>query len=616
MAEKLRIYVGGLGLNVKEDDLKKTFTSPQLGTVDSVEIMRSKGRSFAYLDFVPVSDKGLAKLFSTYNGCLWKSGKLRLEKAKEHYLARLKREWDEDVELSVNLPTQNINPAENVLSSEKPKKDPSMEKVQLRIFFPKLRKIKAVPFKGSGKHKYSFQRVEVPPLPVHFCDCEEHSGPETVKEKAHNHESENFGVNEEELNIMKSVMNKILERENCSNATRNKAGFTMEVYNSATILNNVQVDDNGDDQVSDEDNLIINMVAGPNDRSAFFKDRRQEAATADWDSTLKELKTSNDGHPREMQGSQKRETVASKKKRRMPFDEDDKNHASGRKRTKGSPHVVMNDSNTDVNTQPEETESGSTHLNHDASPPQKSEYLVSQKGSTELHMENSPSHGTEVEEQQNLIDPGYADKETQSSQVKELEKITDVMPDIPRATVDKSARGASWLQKSSWTQLVGDTHNSSFSISQVLPGVTFEKQELPKFNDFVFSRNNKPHKSFEKERSNSVEVVSKPKGGANKIFATASDKFDVDALIRKEQNGDDLNGEISSPEMKTNYINENEASNSTLGQNVPSALNRPSLGDIVTSEACPFMRSAASMKEWTKTKAALSGSFKTKGKEK
>lgn len=77
MAEKIRIYVGGLGLNVKEDDLKKTFTSPQLGTVDSVEVMRTKGRSFAYLNFVPVSDKGLAKLFSTV--CLFGSALLYMD---------------------------------------------------------------------------------------------------------------------------------------------------------------------------------------------------------------------------------------------------------------------------------------------------------------------------------------------------------------------------------------------------------------------------------------------------------------------------------------------------------------------------------------------------------
>ena len=60
-----RIYVGGLGGNVTAEDLKNTFSSPQLGSVESVEIVRTKGRSFAYLDFVPSSDKGLAKLFST-----------------------------------------------------------------------------------------------------------------------------------------------------------------------------------------------------------------------------------------------------------------------------------------------------------------------------------------------------------------------------------------------------------------------------------------------------------------------------------------------------------------------------------------------------------------------
>ncbi|KAL2458848.1 RNA-binding (RRM/RBD/RNP motif) family protein [Forsythia ovata] len=617
MSEKIRIYVGGLGLSVKEDDLKKTFTSPQLGTVDSVEIMRTKGRSFAYLDFVPVSDKGLAKLFSMYNGCMWRGGKLRLEKAREHYLVRLKREWDDDVELAVNLPSQNVDAAETVRSSEKPRKDPNMEKLQLRIFFPKLRKIKPLPFKGTGKHKYSFQRIEVPPLPAHFCDCEEHSGhPEIVKENASKYGTENFGVNQEELDMMKSVVNKILEKENCSNATCTNAGYIMEVNNSAALLNNVQVDDDGDDQMSDEDNLIINMVAGPDNRIAFFKDWRQEAANADWDSILKEPKTSNDRRPREMHGSQKRNAVVSKKKRRTPFGEDDRNHVSARKRMKGSPDIVVNDSNTDVNTQPEEAESGSAHLNHDASPSQKSDYMVSEKSSTALHSGNSTSHGPEVAEQQSLTVPGFTDKENQSSQVKELEKITDVLSDKPRATVDKSARGASWLQKSSWTQLVGDTHNSSFSISQVLPGVTFEKQELPQINNFVFSRNNKLHKSFEKDTSYSVQQVSKPRGGANKDFATAADKFDVDALTRKEQSHDDLNGEQSSPEIKKKIVKDNEAPTSTLGQNVPSALNRPSLGDIVTSEACPFMRSAASMKEWTKTKAALSGSFKKKGNEK
>lgn len=67
----MRIYIGGLGSSVQEDDLKRIFTSPQLGTVESVEIIRSKGRSFGYLEFVPASDKGLAKLFSTVSHLLF-----------------------------------------------------------------------------------------------------------------------------------------------------------------------------------------------------------------------------------------------------------------------------------------------------------------------------------------------------------------------------------------------------------------------------------------------------------------------------------------------------------------------------------------------------------------
>lgn len=63
LTTKTRIYVGGLGGTVNEDDLRKTF-SP-LGKLESVEIVRTKGRSFAYLDFLPSSQKSLAKLFST-----------------------------------------------------------------------------------------------------------------------------------------------------------------------------------------------------------------------------------------------------------------------------------------------------------------------------------------------------------------------------------------------------------------------------------------------------------------------------------------------------------------------------------------------------------------------
>lgn len=144
----VRLHVGGLGESVGRDDLLKIF-SP-MGTVDAVEFVRTKGRSFAYIDFSPSSTNSLTKLFSTvsefdlslslsllllfltlirfwqYNGCVWKGGRLRLEKAKEHYLARLKREWEAASSTSDN-------------TIKAPSDSPPA--THLNIFFPRLRKV-------------------------------------------------------------------------------------------------------------------------------------------------------------------------------------------------------------------------------------------------------------------------------------------------------------------------------------------------------------------------------------------------------------------------------------------------------------------------------------------
>lgn len=65
-----------------------------------------------------------------YNGCVWKGGRLRLEKAKEHYLLRLSQEWAED---SAQVATAD--------TSEMPINLSPSEKKQLQIFFPRLRKV-------------------------------------------------------------------------------------------------------------------------------------------------------------------------------------------------------------------------------------------------------------------------------------------------------------------------------------------------------------------------------------------------------------------------------------------------------------------------------------------
>jgi hypothetical protein len=59
---KIRVFVGGLGESVTGDDLRRIFGS--LGVVEGLDIVRTKGRSFAYVDFCPSSLNSLSKLFS------------------------------------------------------------------------------------------------------------------------------------------------------------------------------------------------------------------------------------------------------------------------------------------------------------------------------------------------------------------------------------------------------------------------------------------------------------------------------------------------------------------------------------------------------------------------
>ena len=60
----LRIYVGGLGETVAENEVSRIFESVG-GVVEGVDLVRTKGRSFAYVDFLPSSDKSMSKLFGT-----------------------------------------------------------------------------------------------------------------------------------------------------------------------------------------------------------------------------------------------------------------------------------------------------------------------------------------------------------------------------------------------------------------------------------------------------------------------------------------------------------------------------------------------------------------------
>lgn len=142
--------------------------------------------------------------------------------------------------------------------------------------------MKSLPFRGTGKHKYSFQRVEVPSLPIHFCDCEEHSDPcDTIKEKLFVDLETDVGINEEELDLMKSVMNKLFEKENCTKAAGGEAVLAKEGGHFVSSVDDMPVDENDNeaDVMSDEDNLVINIVTEGNDRLTSSGSQGQEKTT-------------------------------------------------------------------------------------------------------------------------------------------------------------------------------------------------------------------------------------------------------------------------------------------------------------------------------------------------
>ncbi|KAK4355784.1 hypothetical protein RND71_024755 [Anisodus tanguticus] len=771
----VRIYIGGLGESVTAEDLKKTFSTPQLGKVEAMDIVRTKGRSFAYLDLIPSSDKSLPKLFSTYNRCMWKGGRLRIEKAKEHFFLRLKREWEEDATLATTSAHLPITAAEMTNSLKVQKKGSKLDEAQIRIYFPKLGKIKSVPLRGTGKHKYSFQRVEVPSLPTHFCDCEEHSGPPyTTKQKSLcNYDSKDGGMDEKELNIMNSVLNRIFERENYSEKAPRNFKISKEVRSSNNKVDHLQNDKNlvnqqmGDDdnlilnvvagandgttmvkdpiqeemtttQVNedfvdqemddDDDNLIINVVAGANDETTIFNDPTQEAIAAIQNSLSKESRLATD---KQLQGRK----TSSNRKRKAPSE--DEAHTLLRKpEAKQSLNTLICD-RADVC--PTEVKPGSQPSNRSAKFPKKSPWkdLISassvatfsvldilpsaisdkemqsgSEGASESYfsdkkdevskdenvsdqheeldnvesedevsenekvsdqheeldnvesedevsedeevsdqheeldnvesedevsedekvsdqhdeLDNVESEDEEISDQhevdkvesedevskdEKVSDQHEEDKVESESEVSKDEKVSDQHEELDKIAehptdnldgpVDIYVRGAAWRKKSSWTQLVRDTTRNSFSISQILPGLSLPEPELP-----VMGETGKAQKSNSMDKSDSRDVSTSLEVTKADALGTCSG-----SVIVEEQKNVPFSRELPHLDKYQQKGNmKDEACAPTPEKEHLSAPKQAIVEGTNYSETCSFMRSAASMKEWTKTKTALSGSLK------
>ncbi|XP_050262903.1 protein REPRESSOR OF SILENCING 3 isoform X1 [Quercus robur] len=769
-ASEMRIFVGGLGESVSAEDLQRMFGS--LGVVERLDIVRTKSRSFAYVDFSPSSLKSLCKLFSTYNGCVWKGGRLKLEKAKEHYLVRLKREWAEQAELASRAPSNGFDANEDISSSNKPKKDLNSETKQLRIYFPSLRKVKVLPLSGSGKHKYSFRNVEVPPLPIHFCDCEEHSiDPQPAKEKQTSDlEAQSGGINEEEINIMNSVMNKLFEREKVLDAAHSGNGQAKERDNSAKLISGLQFDENEADSETDEDNLIINVVKRKNNRMDFLGVQEKERISENQDSGFSGKRTSKDGQNQNALKEQKRNTAPPNKKRKSLNEESDENGSlSAITRGKGK-LKTHSDESAVLGAQLAEPESGIQQSAPVVSWSQKSSWraLVGDKSNTSFsvshilpgiasskeqqpnfdgssvpdstfskndnlvrHGHHLESHSSETIKEEDSQDSGFSGKRTskdgQNQNALKEQKRNTVPPNKkrkslnqesdengslstitrgkgklkthsdesavlgaqlaePESGIQQSAPVVSWSQKSSWRALVGDKSNTSFSVSHILPGIASSKEHQPKFDgssvpDSTVSKNDDLVRHGDHLESHSSETIkeevtetqpAKPSAASTNsgrgaawlqksswtqlISENNNSSFSLEQLlpgisyekqVQAKPNSVDIvdstNGEHSdlrkddnselpgtgstilvtgkdvrsTPEKhQQTVVGNNEAPAPIFERKHDSAPKLTSTRNVTIGETCSFMRSAASLKEWSKTKAALSGSLKRKSGEK
>ncbi|KAI6680998.1 hypothetical protein NL676_034879 [Syzygium grande] len=520
-----RVYVGGVGESVGEEDLRKIFGA--LGTIGAVEIVRTKGRGFAYIDFVPATHNSLNKLFSKYNGCVWKGGRLRLEKAKEHYLIRLKREWEEDAEQNI-APSDALDAEKDPAAPVKAKKFLDKEK-HLHIFFPRLKKVKSLPLRGSGKHKYSFQRVEVPPLPKHFCDCEEHSDlSHSLKvEKTHELDSQgDGGINAEELDMMNSVMKKLFQREADSIPTHSGNELIEDEKISSAGFLEPQLEEDMVDHDEDDDNLMINMVTGVGDGKPQLEEEMVDDDEDDDDLVINMVTGVRDGitgghignFSANQEKSHKRQTSGDGLARnRLPIQKRDsalpnkenmslshghgvgKESFSSPKKQHDSLPVDSEVSRKNQKPQPVVSESRTQNLKKHPLWSQKSSWkeLLGERNEFAYSVSHVLPGGDTLGDEQQLSDNSnvlnsvdhknqHGDGQHEHSEDKitestELEDKTESESAMQNKSSAKTGRGSSWLHKSSWTQLVTDNKSKSFSISLIKPALNSE-HELPADN--------------------------------------------------------------------------------------------------------------------------------------
>lgn len=208
-------------------------------------------------------------------------------------------------------------------------------------------------------------------------------------------------------------------------------------------------------------------------------------------------------------------------------------------------------------------------------------------GSSTKQEQSNPKLNSDGSKNQNLVKEEKVLEETLEAQVTNtnevLEETLEAQPtntNEVKAVHSKPNKGPSWLQKSSWTELVGQK-NSSFSISNILPSVHFENEKSEAIG--VFDANS---------QSKQIDLGNKGNGGPKEVGKQGL----IIAPNAIESAIERVGNEVFAPKLVKNSHSEIKKTNP----------------GVKIGEVCPFMRNEASEREWAKLKASLSGSLKKK----
>jgi len=99
----VRMYIGGLPLDVREDELMARFSKIKGCTVKKIDMIMSGEKGAGFRDYVYVELEGesrdieqnaLEQYQKAYHNTKWKGKRLRVAEAKPDYMLQLQADWN------------------------------------------------------------------------------------------------------------------------------------------------------------------------------------------------------------------------------------------------------------------------------------------------------------------------------------------------------------------------------------------------------------------------------------------------------------------------------------------------------------------------------------------